>query len=109
MHRHLGPVHRRARHLDCSPSPRTSHATCSAKRTAAGEKDRVRVPDVGGGFGNKFDFYGEEVIASVLSRRSGRSVKLLEDRLESFVATSQSRDAVIDATLALDQDGTIVA
>jgi aerobic carbon-monoxide dehydrogenase large subunit len=74
-----------------------------------GHKIRVRVPDVGGGFGNKFDFYGEEVIASVLSRRSGRSVKLLEDRLESFVATSQSRDAVIDATLALDQDGTIVA
>ena len=74
-----------------------------------GHKIRVRVPDVGGGFGNKFDFYGEEVIASVLSRRSGRSVKLLEDRLESFVATSQSRDEVIDATLALDEDGAIVA
>ena len=43
-------------------------------------KIRVRTPNLGGGFGNKFDFYGEEVIAAVLSRRTGRPVKLIEDR-----------------------------
>lgn len=71
------------------------------------DKIRVRVPDVGGGFGNKFDFYAEEVIASVLSRRSGRSVKLIEDRLESFVANAHSREQKIEAEVAATRDGRI--
>jgi len=70
---------------------------------------RVRVPDVGGGFGNKFDFYAEEIIASVLSRRVRRPVKLVEDRIESFAATGQSRETEIEATLAVDADGRILA
>ncbi|MBB5958289.1 carbon-monoxide dehydrogenase large subunit [Saccharothrix tamanrassetensis] len=68
---------------------------------------RVRTPDVGGGFGNKFDFYGEEVVAAILSRVSGRPVKLVEDRRESFVATVQSREQHIDVELAARLDGTI--
>jgi aerobic carbon-monoxide dehydrogenase large subunit len=71
-------------------------------------KIRVRTPDLGGGFGNKFDFYGEEVIAAVLSRRSGRPVKLIEDRRDSFVATSHSRDQRLDFEMALTNDGTIL-
>jgi carbon-monoxide dehydrogenase large subunit len=71
-------------------------------------KIRVRTPNLGGGFGNKFDFYGEEVIAAVLSRRTGRPVKLLEDRLDSFFATSHSRDQRMDFEMALRNDGTIV-
>jgi carbon-monoxide dehydrogenase large subunit len=70
-------------------------------------KIRVRTPQLGGGFGNKFDFYGEEIIAAVLSRRTGRPVKLLEDRLDSFFATSHSRDQRLDFELALRSDGTI--
>lgn len=73
------------------------------------EKIRVRVPDVGGGFGNKFDFYGEEVVASVLSRHTGRPVKLIEDRLESFVANAHSREQKIEAELAATRDGRITA
>jgi carbon-monoxide dehydrogenase large subunit len=71
-------------------------------------KIRVRTPDIGGGFGNKFDFYGEEIMASVLSRRTGRPVKLIEDRKESFVATSHSRDQRLDYEMALRNDGTIL-
>jgi len=71
-------------------------------------KIRVRTPNLGGGFGNKFDFYGEEVIAAVLSRRTGRPVKLIEDRLDSFVATSHSRDQRLDFEMALRNDGTIL-
>ena len=67
----------------------------------------VRVPDVGGGFGNKFDFYAEEVIASLLSRQTARPVKLIEDRLESFLATSQSREQVIDVEWAATREGVI--
>ena len=71
-------------------------------------KIRVRTPNLGGGFGNKFDFYGEEVIAAVLSRRTGRPVKLIEDRVDSFFATSHSRDQRLDFEMALRSDGTIV-
>lgn len=71
-------------------------------------KIRVRTPNLGGGFGNKFDFYGEEVIASVMSRRTGRPVKLIEDRTDSFVATSHSRDQRLDFEMAVQRDGTIV-
>lgn len=71
-------------------------------------KIRVRTPHLGGGFGNKFDFYGEEVIAAVLSRRTGRPVKLIEDRSDSFVATSHSRDQRLEFEMALRNDGTIV-
>jgi carbon-monoxide dehydrogenase large subunit len=71
------------------------------------DRIRVRVPDVGGGFGNKFDFYAEEVIACILSRRTGRPVKLLEDRNESFVANAHAREQVIEAELAATRDGRI--
>lgn len=71
------------------------------------DRIRVRVPDVGGGFGNKFDFYAEEVIACVLSRLAGRPVKLAEDRAESFVANAHAREQVIEAELAATRDGRI--
>jgi carbon-monoxide dehydrogenase large subunit len=68
---------------------------------------RVRTPDLGGGFGNKFDFYGEEVMASVLSRRTGRPVKLVEDRRDSFFATVHSREMRLEYEMAFKSDGTI--
>ncbi|MBA0127178.1 xanthine dehydrogenase family protein molybdopterin-binding subunit [Haloechinothrix sp. YIM 98757] len=71
-------------------------------------KIRVRTPEIGGGFGLKFDFYPEGVIAAILSRRSKRPVKLLEDRQESFVASSRSRDMRHDFEMALRSDGTIL-
>jgi len=71
-------------------------------------KIRVRTPDLGGGFGNKFDFYGEEVMASVLSRRTGRPVKLVEDRRESFFATGHSREMRMEYEMAFRSDGTIL-
>lgn len=71
------------------------------------DKIRVRTPDIGGGFGNKIDFYGEEVVASLLSRRTGKPVKLIEDRAESFVANAHSREQKIDVELAAKDDGTI--
>lgn len=69
---------------------------------------RVRTPDLGGGFGLKFDFYPEEVIAAILSRRTGRPVKLLEDRKDSFAASSRARDMRHDFEMALRNDGTIL-
>ncbi|WP_431910349.1 xanthine dehydrogenase family protein molybdopterin-binding subunit [Amycolatopsis thermoflava] len=71
------------------------------------ERIRVRTPDVGGGFGNKFDFYAEEVLAALLSKRTGRPVKLIEDRYESFAANAHSREQRIEVAVAAQADGTI--
>ncbi|MGD9795102.1 MAG: xanthine dehydrogenase family protein molybdopterin-binding subunit [Acidimicrobiia bacterium] len=69
---------------------------------------RVRVPHVGGGFGSKANYYGEEIIVSLLSRLVGRPVKYIEDRVESFVATSHARQQRIRVQLAARADGTLL-
>lgn len=71
------------------------------------DRIRVRTPDVGGGFGNKFDFYGEDVIACVLSRYAERPVKIVESRAESFVATVHSRNMHAEIEMAATKDGKI--
>jgi carbon-monoxide dehydrogenase large subunit len=70
---------------------------------------RVIVPRVGGAFGAKFHFYPEEVAVALASRATGRPVRWLEDRAESFLATVHAREQVIEATMAARGDGTITA
>lgn len=70
---------------------------------------RVIVPRVGGGFGAKFHFYPEEVAVALASRATGRPVRWVEDRAESFLATVHAREQVIEATMAARSDGVITA
>ena len=69
----------------------------------------VRVPSIGGGFGSKANYYGEEIIACIASKVCGRAVKYIEDRSESFVATSHGREAQMSVSIGADSDGTVVA
>ena len=69
----------------------------------------VRVPAIGGGFGAKANYYGEEIIAVVASKICGRPVKYIEDRSESFVATSHAREAHMSVSIGSDSDGALVA
>ena len=69
----------------------------------------VRVPSIGGGFGAKANYYGEEIIACIASKICGRPVKYIEDRSESFVATSHGREAQMSVSIGADNDGNIVA
>jgi carbon-monoxide dehydrogenase large subunit len=70
---------------------------------------RVVAPDVGGGFGGKATPYREEIVVAVLARHLGRAVRWTGDRLEDFVSTTHAFDEIVDAELALDQDGHILA
>lgn len=70
---------------------------------------RVLVPRVGGAFGAKFHFYPEEVAVCLAARATGRPVRWVEDRLESFVATVHAREQEITATMAATNDGVITA
>jgi carbon-monoxide dehydrogenase large subunit len=70
---------------------------------------QVVAPFLGGGFGPKIMmFYPEEVLIPWIAMRLGRPVKWIEDRQENFFATTQERDQVHDAELAMRRDGKIL-
>jgi carbon-monoxide dehydrogenase large subunit len=73
------------------------------------EEVRVRVPDVGGGFGPKNTVYPEELLVAAAARRLGRPVKWTQTRREDFAATGHDREQSHELRLGLDRDGVIVA
>ncbi len=64
--------------------------------------------EIGGGFGGKTIVYLEPV-AYMLSKKSGRAVKIVMSREEVFRATGPTSGAVIDVKLGAKRDGHIVA
>jgi len=69
---------------------------------------RVTPAEIGGGFGGKTLIYLEPV-ALVLSRKTGRAVKIVMTREEVFRATGPTSGGVIEVKLGAKRDGTIVA
>ena len=72
-------------------------------------KLRVVSPDVGGGFGSKGFPYSEDVLTLHGSKLTGRPVKWVGERTESFVSDLQARDHLTHAEMALDAEGRILA
>jgi carbon-monoxide dehydrogenase large subunit len=70
-------------------------------------KLQVISPDVGGGFGMKGGFYGEDVLVLWAAKVTGRPVKWVGDRLESFMSDSHGRDVIADCEMAFDADGKV--
>jgi carbon-monoxide dehydrogenase large subunit len=73
-----------------------------------GNRMRVVAPDVGGSFGGKGSLYHEEILVCALARKLGRPIKYICDRLEDLSATSQAFDELIEAELAVDNDGKLL-
>lgn len=69
------------------------------------ENVRVVCEDVGGGFGSKSRTYCEELVVSHASRVLARPVKWIEDRAESFQATTHSRGIETTMELGYAADG----
>jgi aerobic carbon-monoxide dehydrogenase large subunit len=65
--------------------------------------------DVGGGFGAKGVTYPDQVAVVAAARALGRPVKWIEERSESFTATTHGRDQAVDLELAADADGVVTA
>ena len=70
---------------------------------------RVVTPEVGGGFGMKNGVYPEQILVCWAAKRLGRPVKWYPDRSDAFVTDCHARDHVMEAALALDADGQILA
>jgi len=71
-------------------------------------KIRVIAPDVGGGFGNKQDFYREEVVTAALAKRLRRPIKWVPGRREDMTSTVHSRDQIQYAEMAFSREGQIL-
>jgi carbon-monoxide dehydrogenase large subunit len=74
-------------------------------------EDHVRViaPEVGGGFGQKLQVYGEELLACWASRKLGRPVKWIETRSENMSVAHQGRDQIAHVRMGAKRDGTLTA
>jgi carbon-monoxide dehydrogenase large subunit len=73
------------------------------------EEVRVRLPDVGGGFGPKGSIYVEEIVTAAAARRLGRPVKWVESRREHLMATGHDRDQHHEIRVGFRRDGVIAA
>ena len=70
---------------------------------------RVIAPFIGGGFGPKIMmFYPEEVLVPWAALQLNRPVKWIEDRAEHFYATTNERNQIHDAEIAVDKNGRIL-
>jgi carbon-monoxide dehydrogenase large subunit len=74
----------------------------------AKEQVRVRVFDVGGGFGMKTGLYPEDIVVAHAARTLQRPVRWTAQRLEEFTASVHGRDLATQAEMALDADGRIL-
>jgi carbon-monoxide dehydrogenase large subunit len=75
-------------------------------------EDDIRViapPDVGGGFGPKAQFYGEEVVVPWVAIKLGRTVKWVEDRQENMVSAMMERSQTHRIEVGFDNDGKLLA
>ncbi len=70
---------------------------------------RVQIGDVGGGFGLKSFLGREEIVVALAAHELGAAVKWSEDRRENLIASAHARQEKCDTTLAVDEDGAIVA
>ncbi len=68
---------------------------------------RARVPDVGGGFGAKGQFYPEYPVAAAVAHRLGRPVVWLQSRTEQLVCGTHGRAMHITMRVGGDRDGRI--
>ncbi len=74
-------------------------------------EDQIRViapEDVGGGFGPKAQFYGEEVLIPFLAKKLGRPIKWIEDRWENFVSSAPERTQTHRMSVGFDDEGKLI-
>ncbi|PSN87169.1 hypothetical protein B9Q00_09565 [Candidatus Marsarchaeota G1 archaeon OSP_C] len=73
-----------------------------------GLKVRVIQPRVGGGFGQKWGFYPEEVLIPLISILTEKPAKWVENRTEHMHSTSHAREQIHKIRVGVKKDGTIL-
>ena len=68
---------------------------------------RARVPDVGGAFGTKGQFYAEYPVVAALAHRLGRPVAWIQGRREQLLSGTHGRGQEATVRIGGDRDGRI--
>src|SRR6202000_2716949 len=82
-------------------SSQSAHRARAQLEQMLGREVRVRVPDVGGGFGAKGSLRVEAAVVALAAERLGRPVKWIDDGR----GAPQARGVRGSLELALDRDG----
>jgi carbon-monoxide dehydrogenase large subunit len=92
----------------------SSQAIYTARETLAVflgiDRNKIRVfnAEVGGAFGTKSSFVGEEIVAAALAVRLGRPVKWIENRSENLQTQTQGRGQINYVEAAYQADGRLL-
>ncbi len=80
-------------------------------RTLEMEKSRIRVvkPHIGGGFGCRTETLNVELIAALLARKAGGTVRLISNREETFITHRGRPETTTKLKMGLAKDGRITA
>ncbi len=90
--------------------PFTSHPVMSMALRVKNSQLRMRTPQwSGGGFGIKVQIFPYVVLMCLASKRVGRPVKWVEDKLEHLAAAAAAPNRVIELEAACKSDGTVTA
>jgi carbon-monoxide dehydrogenase large subunit len=92
-----------------SQTPRVLRGALATALALPESRVRVIVPDVGGGFGLKVQVFPEDVVVAAAARRLGRPVKWIEERRDNLAAGSHAREQRMEAEIALDARGRVLA
>lgn len=90
--------------------PYALHPVMARALKVAGSRLRLRTPaDSGGSFGVKQAIFPYIVAMALASRKAGRPVKWVEDRLEHLLAASSATGRISNIAAAVSADGVIQA
>jgi len=95
-------------HTSCQNPAGLQKTLADAIFKVPAEQVRVRVGDVGGGFGMKTMLYAEDAVCVYAARKLGRPVHWRATRSEEFLASTHGRDQTNEAEMAFDVDGKIL-
>ncbi|MFH1026341.1 MAG: molybdopterin cofactor-binding domain-containing protein, partial [Nitrospirota bacterium] len=70
---------------------------------------RVIKPHMGGGFGEKAELFPLHLCTALLSKKSGRPVKICHTREEEFAASSSRHPMMIELKIGVKKDGAITS
>lgn len=90
--------------------PFVNHAIVALALGIPENKMRWIVPtDIGGGFGNKTGMYPYIALITLAAKKTGLTVKWIEDRREHLLASASGTDRLTYMEAAVKKDGTILA
>ncbi len=90
-------------------APHQMRAILAAQLGLGEHQVRVVVPDVGGGFGIKLHAYDDEISVAAAAVLLGQPVKFVSDRMEAFASDVHARAHKVEAALAVDAEGRMLA